>query len=359
MIPSTYQEAMASPQAADWRNAMHEEMRSLMSNGTWQVESVPANAKVLPVKWVYTVKRGADGQILRFKARLVAKGFHQVTGVDYNEVYAPVSKHASLRALLAIAAQQDLEIHHLDVKTAFLNGELEETVYVKQPQGYVSGPPGSACRLLKSLYGLKQAPRAWYLKLKAELATKGFVPLDADPGIFVAFPPGKTPVYLGVWVDDLLTVCKSDALAHVKGDLSSLFDLRDLGPVESFLGMRITRDRAARTLTLDQTPLVTQLISEYGLSDGKPRSVPLDPGARFHPPQSESETLDPDVYPYAALVGSLLYISVCTRPDLARCCWRTGAPYGQTYHGALVCSQRCLALSLYHCQSGYHLRRKF
>jgi len=141
MEPKSYEQALKSPQSAEWIAAMDEEMASLLGNGTWRLEAVPSGTKTLPVKWVYKIKRGADGKIQRFKARLVAKGFRQVPGIDYNEIYAPVSKHTTLRTLLALSAKDDLEIHQLDVKTAFLNGELEETIYMQQPPGYTVGGP--------------------------------------------------------------------------------------------------------------------------------------------------------------------------------------------------------------------------
>jgi Reverse transcriptase (RNA-dependent DNA polymerase) len=153
----------------------------LHSHGTWDLKQPPPTARLLPCKWLFKIKRDTHGNIERYKARLVAKGFAQRPTLDYEEVFAPVSKHATLRALLAKVAQEDLELHQLDVKTAFLHGPLQEVIYMRQPPGYQSGAPGMACRLRKSIYGLKQAPRAWYQRLSQQLQEHGFEPCAADP----------------------------------------------------------------------------------------------------------------------------------------------------------------------------------
>jgi hypothetical protein len=178
--PATIQEALASEQATDWQQAMDEEMASLLANNTWTLKEPPPGINPIPVKWVYKVKCDANGNFQRYKARLVVKGFRQQEGVDYDEVFAPVSKHTTLRALLAVAAELDLELDLVDIKTAFLNGELEEDVYIQQAPGYVQGSPSMACHLNKALYGLKQAPRTWHLTLAKALDSLGFTPSEAD-----------------------------------------------------------------------------------------------------------------------------------------------------------------------------------
>ncbi len=171
--PMSYEEAIASPQAAEWKLAMDEELASMYANRTWELSAVSAGTRILPVKWVFKVKRGSDGRIQRFKARLVAKGFRQVEGVDYGEVFAPVSKHTTLRVLLSIVAAQDLELDQLDVKTAFLNGDLEEELYMQQPPGFEQGGPNIACRLQKAIYGLKQAPKSLESQIEDRIGVLG------------------------------------------------------------------------------------------------------------------------------------------------------------------------------------------
>ncbi|GAX85117.1 hypothetical protein CEUSTIGMA_g12537.t1 [Chlamydomonas eustigma] len=210
----TLTEAMDRPQAEEWRLAiMTEEMASLMKNGTWKLVNCPLGVPPVPVKWVFKVKRDSSGNIERFKARLVAKGFKQREGIGYNEVYAPVSKHTTLRALLSlVAATEDLELQQLDVKTAFLNGVLEEEIYMVQPPSFEEGGKNVVCKLEKALYGLKQqAPRAWHTKLRKELELLGFTASEADAGLFVRYGKQRSDnVYLLVYVDDCLLITSKD-----------------------------------------------------------------------------------------------------------------------------------------------------
>jgi hypothetical protein len=198
---------MCSPQAQEWRDAMDAEIRSLLENNTWQLEDLPAGARAISTKWVFTVKRDEHGNIVRFKARLVARGFEQVQGVDFDEVYAPVSKQTTLRALLALVAHRDMHLHQLDVTTAFLNGELTETVYITQPEGYSNGDSRQVCHLTKALYGLRQAPRAWHTCLKRELESIGLRESEADPGLYVQQTQHGS-LYCLVYVDDFLQMCR-------------------------------------------------------------------------------------------------------------------------------------------------------
>ena len=252
--PQSYEEALRSPDASEWKLAMDEEIASskFQANGTWDLEEQPVGVKAIPVKWVFKIKRDASGNIERYKARLVAKGFMEREGIDYNEVFAPVSKHTTLRTLLALTASEDLELHQLDIKTAFLNGELEETIYMKQPKGYEEGTSDTVCHLKKSLYGLRQAPRAWNTRLKKELELMSFKPSDADAGLYIAQFKGSN-VYILVYVDDILIAAKDiAAVNNVKERLTSIFDVRDLGEAKYFLGMSLDRNRAEHTWKMSQ-----------------------------------------------------------------------------------------------------------
>jgi transposase InsO family protein len=310
--PATLAEAMANPEAPLWREAVSQELAALEANNTWELDTPPPGVRPIPTKWVFTVKRDAKGNVERYKARLVAKGFRQREGIDYDEVFAPVSKHSTLRALLSKVATDNLEMHQLDIKTAFLNGELEEDVWIEQPQGCALGPPDKACHLKRALYGLKQAPRTWHKRLDEELGQYNFSPSDADPSLYVRHDKdGST--YLLVYVDDIIIAATClTKIEEVKKAVFNAFDARDMGEAKFFLGMAIERDRDSRTLKLGQERAVNDLLDKYSMSECKPKGVPLS-----SLPADEDEKLDTAAYPYSSLVGSLLYLSVCTRPDIA------------------------------------------
>ncbi|KAJ9509139.1 hypothetical protein QJQ45_001625 [Haematococcus lacustris] len=314
----TVAEALASPQADMWIEAMNAELASLHSNQTWSLEERPANARVLPTKWVLKVKRDAAGNVERYKARLVAKGYFQQSGVDVGDVYAPVSKHTTLRALLAKAEAENMEVHQLDFETAFLNGVLEEheVIYVQQPEGFREGSSNTVCRLHKALYGLRQAPRAWHARLCEELLAMNFKSSEADPALFTLHLPSGT-VYLLVYVDDCLLCTQqgdTTGLAYVKQKLSSVFKLKDLGEARCFLGMQIVRDRAEGTILISQQKLIHELVTTHSMSNAHSKTLPMAAAVKL---VREGEALDTSVHHYSALVGSLLYLSCCTRPDIA------------------------------------------
>ena len=188
--PSNHTDALSRPDADKWQAAMDDELASLLANDTWTVTTLPPGARAIPTKWVFALKRGADGSIQRYKARLVTQGFRQRPGIDFNELYSPVAKSATLRVFLAYVAEHDFALNTCDVKTAFLNANLDETIYVTPPPGYPE-PPGTVCLLSKSLYGLRQSPRQWHLRLSEELASLGFFPASADASLFIR-GSGKT-----------------------------------------------------------------------------------------------------------------------------------------------------------------------
>jgi hypothetical protein len=316
--PATYEEAMAGPNAAEWYLAMVEEMQSLHANGTYSLQELPPGHKAIRNKWVYKLKYDAAGRVERFRARLVAKGFEQVEGVDFNEVFAPTSKQTSLRVLLSIVADRDLELGQLDVKTAFLNGVLEEELYMEQPVGFHEGEPRVVCRMHKALYGLRQAPKAWYDKLKGELEKLGFTSSDADPGLWVGKSSAGSAVFMLVWVDDVLIASDTkECVDEAKQKLMGVFDARDLGEATVFIGMQISRDREQGVLKLSQHNHITQMLAKHRMLESRPAPTPMDPGIQLDR-EHAGPALDTAKYPYSSIVGGLLYVSVCTRPDISQ-----------------------------------------
>ncbi|KAJ9509995.1 hypothetical protein QJQ45_011674 [Haematococcus lacustris] len=315
-IPHTILEARASALAEQWAVATDAEMESLHGHCTWELVDPPQGCRPLDNRWVFSVKEDSQGHIARLKARLVVKGFMQREGVDFTELHAPVSKHATVRALLATAAAWDMDLEHLDVKTAFLNGYLDEEIYMKQPAGYEDGS-ARVCRLKRALYGLRQAPRAWHARLKAELEQLGFAASAADSCLFTMVR-GNSKVLLAVYVDDcLLAVSKGDAetMAWVKQRLAAVFDIHQLGSAERFLGMEIVRDRAAGRLVLSQERYAAAVVDRFGLADARPKATPLSTSEQL---VREGEVvLRMGEHSYAELVGSLMHLAVCTRPDIA------------------------------------------
>jgi len=245
----TSPDKMSFPQARqqpDWPlldAAVRAEVASLWSNGTWVLADLPPGAKTLPAQMLCERKRGADGEVSRRKRRFVACGNHQVAGRDFTDVWAPVARHATLRALLAMAASTGMLLYQLDVETAFLNGTVDEELYLQQPRGCERGEPGKVCRLVKAIYGLKQAVRAWYLKLVDLMTQMGMTQFTADAYLFTRVGEDGAAVYLLIYVNDILLIGKYAAsIEAMKQTVTTAFASRDIGVPAYFLGLHIGRD---------------------------------------------------------------------------------------------------------------------
>jgi len=319
--PTSYEEAMRSVHSSKWLEAMKDEMKSMSSNNVWDLEEIPKRAKTVGCEWVYKTKYDSNGNIEKYKARLVAKGFTQREGVDYNETFSPVSCKDSFRIIMALVAHFDLELHQMDVKTAFLNGDLEENVYMKQPTGFfMEGKEHMGCRLKKSIYGLKQASRQWYLKFNNRIKSFGFKENVEDNCIYAKFKSGKY-IFLILYVDDIL-LASSDVslLLETKKFLSSNFDMKDLGEASYVLGIEIHRDRKNGVLGLSQKAYLEKVLKKYNMHKSSASPAPIVKGdsfGKFQCPKNQYEIDQMKAVPYASAVGSLQYAQVCTRPDLA------------------------------------------
>ncbi|KAJ3546984.1 hypothetical protein NMY22_g1838 [Coprinellus aureogranulatus] len=250
-IPLTLAEALAGPDGPKWRAALGDEIRSLNENDVFEVVPIPAGVVPVTSKPVMTIKTNEHGEVVRYKVRIVARGFTQVKGVDFSETFSPVANLESIRIIVALAAMFDLELDQMDVKTAYLNGILQETIYLRPPEG-VPIRPGYCWRLKRSLYGLKQSGRTWNRTLDQNLLDMGFVRLDAETCLYV-YRKGKEVCFLVVYVDDLLLAATSrHYMDNVKSMLSGRFKMEDMGEAKYILGIRIRRDRPNRAIYLSQ-----------------------------------------------------------------------------------------------------------
>ncbi|GAB2277235.1 hypothetical protein Dimus_039224 [Dionaea muscipula] len=320
--PASYAEAVNSKDAKFWKVAMDDEMDSLNKNGTWTLVPRPKNASIIDCKWIFKIKEGiSKSEPIKYKARLVAKGFSQKEGIDYTEIFSPVVKYKTIRIILAIVAFYDLELEQMDVKTAFLNGDLDETIYMNQPAGYVDNlHKNHVCKLNKSLYGLKQAPRQWYIRFDTFVTKIGFSRSKFDVCLYYAHLHAE-PVFLLLYVDDMLLISKSMSLIDdLKRKLNSEFDMKDLGCAKKILGIEIIRNRSVSELKLHQCSYLRKVCAKFDMNNSKPVSLPL--AAHFtlsksQAPKTDAEKVKMETVPYLNVVGSVMYSMISTRPDLS------------------------------------------
>ncbi|CAI7875510.1 unnamed protein product, partial [Closterium sp. NIES-54] len=314
--PRSYAEAIAGEYSSQWQIAMDAEMASWKSTSTYVDEVPPPGANIVSGMWIFRVKR-PPGSPPVFKARYVARGFSQREGVDFFQTFSPTPKMTTLRVLLHVAAQREYELHSLDFSTAFLQGSLHEEIWLRRPPGFTgSFPPGTQWSLRRPVYGLRQAPREWHDTLRTTLAALGFAPSTADPSLFLRTDTSLPPFYVLVYVDNLVfATAGTEALAHVKLELQKRHTCTDLGELRSCLGLQITRDRARRTITLTQSHMVQQVLQRFGFTWSSAQATPLATGHSLSAPPSD-ESVEPSG-PYPELVGCLMYLMTCTRPDLA------------------------------------------
>ena len=312
--PRSYKEAISdSYRKMHWQIAMREEVDSLITNGTWILVNLPSNARALGGRWVYKLKRGPAGEIVRHKARWVVRGFEQREGIDFNETFASVVKPMSYKAIFALAAALDWELEQMDVKIAFLYGNVEKTVYVTQPTGFeVPGSEGKVYKLVKALYGLKQSPRVWYNTLAAFLRQLGFESIAANLSVFTN---GVTIVT--IYVDDILLTGPNKAdIQSIKKRLNKKFEMTDLGPCTYYLGITVSRDRANRILRLGQAGYTEKFLADHGMLTSAPAPTPMT-SDKFHAADDDFVATDDSRYSYQSAIGSLMYAMLGTRPDIA------------------------------------------
>ncbi|CAI7858095.1 unnamed protein product [Closterium sp. NIES-54] len=314
--PRYYAEAFTGPYSSQWQAAMDAEMASWKSTGTYVDAVPPSRANIVDGMWIFRVKR-LPGSLPAFKARYVARGFRQRQGAEYFHTFSPTSKMTTLRMLLHVSAQRDYELHSLDFSTTFLQGSLHEEIWLRRPLDFTgSFPAGTQWSLRRPVYGLRQAPREWHDALRTTLAALGFTPSTADPSLFLRTDTWLPPFYVLVYVDDLVfATADTKELTLMESELQKRHTCTDLGELRSYLGLQITWDRARRTITLTQSHMVHQVLQRFGFQFSSPQPTPLSTSHPLSAPHSD-EYIEPSG-PYPELVGCLMYMMTCTRPDLA------------------------------------------
>jgi hypothetical protein len=313
--PKTVKEAWNSDEGDAWKHATDEEHRSLRERGTWTVVDRPKDKPVIKGKWVFKRKLNQKGKIERYKARWVARGFTQRYGIDYTETYAGVVRAATTRALFAIAALYDWEIDQCDMKTAYLNGDIVEEIYVEMPHGYEEGD--KVCKLRKGLYGLKQSARLWQMKLKGTLTGMGFKQSKKDPCLYFKGDLKRNGVVITTHVDDIQYYGPDHSeIQRTKRRLGGEFEMSDQGASSYYLGMEIARNRREKTLKLTQSMYTKRMLQGHSMVDGKKICrTPMEPNTTLT--ASEGIATPSETTRYQARIGSVMHLATMTRPDIA------------------------------------------
>lgn len=319
--PTSYEEALMGPDSDKWLEAAKSEMESMSQNKVWTLVDLPDGVKPIECKWIFKKKIYMDGNIQIYKAGLVAKGYKQVHGIDYDETYSPVAMLKSIRILLATAAHYDYEIWQMDVKTAFLNGNLEEDVYMTQPEGFtVSEAARKVCKLHRSIYGLKQASRSWNLRFNEAIKEFDFIRNEEEPCVYKK-TSGSGVAFLVLYVDDIPLLGNDiPLLQSVKTWLGSCFSMKDMGEAAYILGIRIYRDRLNKIIGLSQDTYIDKVLHRFNMHDSKKGFIPMSHGitlSKTQCPSTHDERERMSKIPYASAIGSIMYAMLYTRPDVA------------------------------------------
>jgi hypothetical protein len=290
---------------------MEEELNQIEKNETWELVPRPKDKNVIGTKWVFRNKLNEDGQVTRNKARLVCKGYAQVEGVDFEETFSPVSRMEAIRMILAYACSKRIKVYQMDVKSTFLNGELEEEVYIEQPEGFLlSEREDYVCRLKKAMYGLKKSPRAWYSRLDKYLQQQGFRKGNADRNLYVKVDRDNILI-IEVYVDDIIFGSDDDKMSKkFSQDMHNEFEMSLLGELTFFLGLQISQ--LDEGIFISQTKYIKEMLKKFGMEDCKPVSTPMVIGCKL---SKDDESKEADQRLYRSMIGILLYVTT-SRPDV-------------------------------------------
>ncbi|GJS97489.1 retrovirus-related pol polyprotein from transposon TNT 1-94 [Tanacetum coccineum] len=294
-----------------WIVAMQEELNQFIANDVWELVPQPKNMTIIGTKWVFRNKLDENGVVSRNKARLVAQGYNQQEGIDYDETYAPVARLESIRILLAYACALDFKLFQMDVKSAFLNGFINEEVYVAQPPGFIDfEKPDHVYKLKKALYGLKQAPKAWYDRLKAFLIKHEYKMGMVDNTLFTK-KKSSNLIIVQIYVDDIIfgSTCQDmcDEFAKIMHDE---FEMSMMGELNFFLGLQIKQMEDG--IFFNQSKYIKEMLKKFGLEDSKPMKTPMSSDTKL---TKDEECESVDSTKYRGMIGSLLYLTA-SRPDI-------------------------------------------
>lgn len=307
----TIKEALEGPEREQWLEAVRDELQCFDDNNAWELADAPKDNTIVQCRWVLRKKYDSENKV-RYRARLVAKGFAQKPGVDYSETFSPVVRHTTLRLLFSLSVQLGLDVTHLDVKTAFLNGDLEETIFMQKPDCYdLPGSCNKVLKLKKAIYGLKQASRAWNKKVDSCLLENGYKKSKLEPCMYIK-TNGTCKTIVTVYVDDFFIFSNDKKETNsLKTTLSSQFKIKDLGEVKQCLGMNVKFNKVEGTVTLSQENYIDTLLKRFQMTDCKTVETPMESKLNVNLSQNVNNQV-----PYQQLIGSLMYLSVLTRPDI-------------------------------------------
>ncbi|GJW18660.1 retrotransposon protein, putative, ty1-copia subclass [Tanacetum coccineum] len=319
--PTSYKAAMLDLESNKWIDAMNAEIQSMMDNMVWVLVDLPPGCKTVGSRWLFKKKTDMDGIVHVYKARLVAKGYTQLYGVDYEETFSPVADIRAIRILISIAAYYDYEIWQMDVKTTFLNGYLDEDIYMVQPEGFVDpNHPRKVCKLQRSIYGLKQASRSWNKRFDEEIKRFGFAQNLDEPCVYQK-ASGSNVTFLILYVDDIIIMGNHiPSLQSVKDCLGRCFSMKDLGEATFILGIKIYKDRSKQLIGLSQNAYMDKILKRYKMDNSKRGYIPMQERLDLNKSQGAQNPKEVNRLknvPYASEVGSIMYVVRCTRPDVA------------------------------------------
>ena len=319
-IPRSYRDAMNSD-SDRWMAAMQTEINTLKAKHTWDLVIPPPGANIMGSMWIYDIKWDGEGNRIKDKARLVGKGYTQQLGVDYNETWAAVTRLESVRMTAAIAANLDLKLWRLDFVGAYLNSLTKEDIYMKQPEGFVElGKENYTCKLVHMIYGTMQGGHDWYKTLSKTYDELGYTTSRADPCVRYKKENGNYTL-TDTYTDDTFGASNNDEeIKKRKAEIGNVWDIKDVGETEYFLGMRVQQDLELGTVLLTQRPYWEHVLNRFGLENVTPRNTPLPTGLTLDnnmSPKTDSERKDMKDKPYRSVLGSVMWGQLATRPDLS------------------------------------------